>query len=165
MRCDAAVLGCLVSPHVLAQLPAMMGGGGLRNERDVWRVFCLHPVESLSALFIPDDLVCGVGENRVAPLKPIQTRDHRHRNIAVKPYAHPLVFGVFIFTTDANRSLLLLSPATGRGGNYYLGFFYEPRGPVSYPTQFFFWEDLQNAFFLGQQRMSPGMELELAGGA
>lgn len=55
------------------------------------------------------------------------------------------------------------SPGLGREGeDTNLGFFYEPRGPVSYPTQFFFWEDLQNTFFLGQ-RMSPG--LELASGA
>jgi hypothetical protein len=33
-----------------------------------------------------------------------------------------------------------------------LGFFYEPRGPVSYPAQLFFWEDLQNSYYLGARR-------------
>ena len=37
------------------------GGRRLRNERDALRVFYLHAVDILSALFITDDLVCGVG--------------------------------------------------------------------------------------------------------
>lgn len=41
-----------------------------------------------------------------------------------------------------------------------LGFFYEPRGPVSYPAQFFFWEDLQNNYYLGP-RGSPGFEPDM----
>ena len=43
---------------------------------------------------------------------------------------------------------------------HFLGFFYEPRGPVSYPAQFFFWEDLQNNYYLGP-RTSPGFEAEM----
>lgn len=38
-------------------------------------------------------------------------------------------------------------------------FLYEPRGPVSYPAQFFFWEDLQNSCYFSSH------QLEMTGGA
>lgn len=154
-------------------------GRRLRNERDVLRVFYLRAVDTLSALFITDDLVCGVGgggeRTGSPPLKSvwaIQTRDHRRPNIFIDERQHIPYFWCFLFFFyhDAMNGMARLAhscppppPDLGReGGDSILGFLYEPRGPVSYPTQFFFWEDLQNAFFLGQ-RMSPG--LELASGA
>lgn len=78
-------------------------GRRLRNERDVLRVFYLHAVDTLSALFITDDLVCGVGGGQRTgspPLKlvwAIQTRDHRRPNIFIDerqhiPYSWCLLF-------------------------------------------------------------------------
>jgi hypothetical protein len=142
-------------------------GGVLRNGRDVLRVFYLHAVDILSALFTTDDLVCGVGGEKTRSLRWSWFGRSKREITDAETFsstrgkcrctAHPdtrcLVFGVFFFYHDAMNCMARLahscsSPDLGReGGGIILGFFYEPRGPVSYRMQFFFWEDLQNAFF------------------